>query len=65
MEETAELAGPMQDLKGSMDAMMALAQGPWIAVIIGVGLLWGLLTFFAVWMGVAVGMRRGAQRLPV
>ena len=61
MEETGRLAGPMRDLQESMNAIMALAQGPWVFMGVVGALLWGLLTFFAVWMGVAVGMRRGAQ----
>lgn len=61
MEETGRLAGPMRDLQESMNALMALAQGPWVLMAVGGALLWSLLTFFAVWMGVAVGMRRGAR----
>jgi len=60
MEETGRLAGPMRDLQESMNALMALAQGPWVFMGVVGAVLWGLLTFFAVWMGVAVGMRRGA-----
>jgi hypothetical protein len=62
MEDTAELAAPMGELEERLDALMALADGPWILLILGVALLWGVVTFLSVWVGVVVGVRTGRPR---
>ena len=58
MDETSRLREPMEKLDESLTALLGMAESrPWGYLIGGV-LLWGIVTFVAVWMGVVMGTRR-------
>jgi hypothetical protein len=57
MDATSRLREPMEKLDESLTALLGMTESPW-GYLIGGALLWGIVTFVAVWMGVMLGTRR-------